>query len=46
MKRAKPSIGLERIEYTLKNGATVEIIREKVLDEEFVYPEEDLVREI
>lgn len=45
MRKARPSIGFERTEFTLKNGATVEIIREKVLEDEFVYDEE-LLKEI
>ncbi|HLC99241.1 MAG TPA: hypothetical protein VJC00_04510 [Candidatus Nanoarchaeia archaeon] len=37
-----PNIEWERVEYTLKNGATVEIIREKVLEEETIDDEEFL----
>jgi len=33
IKKSRP-IGFERSEYTLKNGATVEIIREKVIEDD------------
>lgn len=33
-KRRTPDIEWERIEYSLKNGATVEIIREKLIEDE------------
>ena len=35
-----PNIEWERIEYTLKNGATVEIIREKILEDDDLIDEE------
>jgi hypothetical protein len=41
IKKSKPTVGFERTEYTLKNGATVEIIREKVLEEDFSYDKSD-----
>ncbi|MBD3313339.1 hypothetical protein GF345_02765 [Candidatus Woesearchaeota archaeon] len=40
-----PNIEWERMEYTLKNGATVEIIREKVIEDDYA-DEEDLLRDI
>lgn len=40
-----PNIEWERIEYTLKNGASVEIIREKILEEETI-DDEELAKEI
>ncbi|MCX6707244.1 MAG: hypothetical protein NT001_03840 [Candidatus Woesearchaeota archaeon] len=34
IKKSKQIVGFERSEYTLKNGATVEIIREKVIEDD------------
>ncbi|MFC1755429.1 hypothetical protein ACFL96_18910 [Thermoproteota archaeon] len=40
-----PNIEWERIEYTLKNGATVEIIRERILEDDFI-EDDDILKEI
>ena len=43
-KPKSPDIEWDRVEYSLKNGATVEVIREKVVEQEDV--DEDILNEI